>query len=78
MAHRSPGPWDSRETAKHADGAIVMVLASEKAAQNLAEKPIWILGIGWVNGSASLESRDWGKADYLEPGGSHGLQSGRD
>ena len=58
-------PLGRRETAQHADGAIVMVLASEGAARNLTDKPIWIEGIGWVNGSASLESREWGKAEYL-------------
>jgi acetyl-CoA C-acetyltransferase len=58
-------PLGSRETAKHADGAIVMVLASDKVAQSLADKPIWIQGIGWVNGAASLESRDWGSVEYI-------------
>ena len=42
-----------------------MVLASENIARNLSDKPIWIQGIGWVNGSASLESRDWDKVEYL-------------
>jgi acetyl-CoA C-acetyltransferase len=42
-----------------------MVLASEQAAKMLSEIPIWIRGLGWVNGSASLESREWGKVPYL-------------
>ena len=58
-------PLGRREAAKHADGAIMMVLASDKTARSLTDKPIWIQGIGWVNGSASLESRDWGKVDYV-------------
>ena len=67
ILHGPPLSWPlgRRETAQHADGAIVMVLASEGAARNLTDKPIWIEGIGWVNGSASLESREWGKAEYL-------------
>jgi acetyl-CoA C-acetyltransferase len=59
-------PLGARETAGHVDGAVVMVLASEKKASLLAEKPVWILGAGWCNGSASLESRDWGSLPYLE------------
>jgi acetyl-CoA C-acetyltransferase len=58
-------PLGRRETAKHADGAIVMVLASENTARTLSKKPVWILGIGWANGSASLEYRDWGNIEYL-------------
>ncbi|MBM3144988.1 MAG: acetyl-CoA acetyltransferase [Chloroflexi bacterium] len=57
-------PLGLRETAEHADGAIVMVLASEQAAQQLVDLPIWIEGIGWCNDSPSLESRDWGQAIY--------------
>jgi len=43
-----------------------MVLASEKKAALLSEKPVWVLGAGWCNGSASLESRDWASLPYLE------------
>ena len=49
-------PLGRRETADHADGAIAMVLASEKAARHLTDTPIWIGGVGWCNDSASLES----------------------
>jgi len=59
-------PLNSRETARHADGAIVMVLASEERARFLSDKPIWILGVGWCNDSASLESREWGRLPYIE------------
>ncbi|HAE57977.1 MAG TPA: acetyl-CoA acetyltransferase, partial [Anaerolineae bacterium] len=59
-------PLGYRETAGRVDGAVVMVLASEKKASLLAEKPVWILGAGWCNGSASLESRNWGSLPYLE------------
>ncbi len=59
-------PLGSRETSSEADGAVVMVLASEKIAYNLTEMPVWIQGIGWANGSPSLESREWGKVPYLE------------
>ncbi len=58
-------PLGRRETAQHADGAIAMVLASEKAARNLTDLPIWIAGVGWCNDSPSLESRNWGEANYV-------------
>jgi acetyl-CoA C-acetyltransferase len=59
-------PLGMREVADHADGAIVMVLASEEKALALTEKPIWILGAGWNNDSPSLENREWGRAIYAE------------
>ena len=59
-------PLGEREAAKHADGAIVMVLANEERARSLSDKPVWILGIGWCNGSASLESRQWARLPYIE------------
>jgi acetyl-CoA C-acetyltransferase len=59
-------PLGSREKAEHADGAIVMVLASEERARFLNEKPVWILGVGWCNDSASLENRQWGVLPYIE------------
>lgn len=59
-------PLGAHEAAQHADGAIVMVLASEERAAALSELPIWILGIGWCNGAASLESREWGEVPYIE------------
>jgi acetyl-CoA C-acetyltransferase len=59
-------PLGRRETADHADGAIVMVLASEAKARILSEKPIWLIGMGWCNDSPSLENRDWAHAVYLK------------
>lgn len=59
-------PLGVRETAEHADGAIVMVLASEDKASSLTDKPIWILGSGWNNDSPSLENRDWAHSIYTE------------
>lgn len=59
-------PLGVRETAEHTDGAVVMVLASEKVANSLSDKPVWILGMGWCNDSPSLESREWGNLPYIE------------
>ncbi len=62
-------PLGHRETAKHADGAIVLVLASEAKAHHLTRqmthRPVWIRGMGWCNDSPSLESRDWAQALYV-------------
>ncbi len=59
-------PLGLHESAEHADGAIVMVLACEEKASALTDKPIWILGAGWNNDSPSLENRDWAHAIYCE------------
>ena len=59
-------PLGKREIAEQADGAVVMVLASESVARQLSDKPVWILGIGWCNDSPSLESRDWGVLPYIQ------------
>lgn len=64
-------PLGRREVAEHSDGAIVMVLASEQRARSLTDRPVWILGIGWANGSASLENRDWATADYAQVAARH-------
>jgi acetyl-CoA C-acetyltransferase len=59
-------PLGRREAAEHADGAVVMVLASEERARFLSENPVWILGVGWCNDSPSLESREWAQLPYIE------------
>ena len=59
-------PLRSAEVAGRADGAIVIVLASEKAAKRLAGKPVWVTGVGWSQDAPSLESRSWGAATYLK------------
>jgi len=62
-------PLGTHEAAEHADGAIVMVLASGDKAEALTDRPIWILGAGWNNDSPSLENRDWAHAIYAEEAG---------
>lgn len=57
-------PLKRLEIASHADGAIVMTLASDDVAQELTDLPIWIRGVGWCNDSFSLETRDWAGAYY--------------
>lgn len=58
-------PLTRLEVADHADGAIVLVLASAERARALSVLPVWIRGLGWANGSYALESRHWGQAGYI-------------
>jgi acetyl-CoA C-acetyltransferase len=62
-------PLGAREVAEEVDGAVVMVLASEERAALLSDQPVWILGVGWCNDSASLESRQWGSAPHVYTAG---------
>ncbi len=57
-------PLKRLEISSHADGAIVMVLASGDVAEQLSYLPIWIRGVGWCNETPSLETRDWEGATY--------------
>lgn len=58
-------PLREAETAKSADGCIVMVLASESKVKSTQSRPIWIRGVGFANDSPTLESRDWIEARYV-------------
>ncbi|MCS7125093.1 MAG: thiolase domain-containing protein [Candidatus Bathyarchaeota archaeon] len=57
-------PLKKLEISTPADGCIVMVLASEKVAEKLTDKPIWVKGVGWCTETPSLETRDWTRAVY--------------
>jgi acetyl-CoA C-acetyltransferase len=59
-------PLGKREAAENADGAVVMLLASERLAAQLSDQPVWIIGAGWCNDSPSLENREWGRIPYIE------------
>jgi len=64
-------PLREAEMAKHADGAVVLVLANETKASKSPTKPVWVLGAGLANDSPTLESREWGKALYAEIAAKH-------
>ena len=53
-------PVRELDMAQEADGAIVLVLASEKVVSSLTDKPVWVKGVGWARDSPTVESRDWG------------------
>ena len=57
-------PLRALDISNPADGCVVLVLASERAARKLHSNPIWIRGIGWASDSPSLETRDWAEAAY--------------
>ncbi len=57
-------PLREAEMGRRADGSVVVVLASESKASTGRARPIWVLGAGFANDSATLESRNWVKAEY--------------
>ena len=58
-------PLREAEIAQWADGCAVVVLANEKKADRARSQPAWICGVGFANDSATVESRDWVRAEYV-------------
>lgn len=58
-------PLRSLDVSQTADGAVVVVLASEEAARSLKREPVWLRGIAWCTETPNLESRTWGTAEYV-------------
>ncbi len=59
-------PLRALDISEPADGAIVLVVASERAAKKVHANPVWIRGIGWGSDSPTLETRQFGGAWYAE------------
>lgn len=57
-------PLCKADISESADGAAVVVLASEEKAKEFCDDPIWILGVGWCSDTPCLETREWGEATY--------------
>ncbi len=57
-------PLKKLEISTPADGCMVMVLASEKVAEKLSDKPVWVKGVGWCTETPNLETRDLTRAVY--------------
>ena len=69
QAAKSPerfSPLRALDISEPADGAVVLVVASETAAKRLHANPVWIRGIGWANDSPTLETRHFADAWYAE------------
>ncbi|MBM3322903.1 hypothetical protein FJY69_05455 [candidate division WOR-3 bacterium] len=58
-------PLTELDLAQPADGAVVVVLATESRARQLGRRPVWITGAGWCNGSPNLETRNWAIPEYV-------------
>ena len=67
QAAESPALWAPLrllDASSLADGCVVLVVASERAARKMEPEPVWIDGIGWASDSPSLETRDWTMPAY--------------
>jgi len=62
-------PLSRLDMSAHADGAIVLILASEERAKTMTDRPVWMRGIGWCSDAPSLETREWGEAVYAKLAG---------
>ncbi|UCB60765.1 MAG: thiolase domain-containing protein [Candidatus Bathyarchaeota archaeon] len=59
-------PLNRLDISPLADGCIVLILASSRAARKLTDVPVWLHGVGWNSDTSWLESREWGRAIYIE------------
>lgn len=57
-------PLKHLDASERADGAIMLVLASESEARALCTNPVWIEGIAWFSGKGNPWSRNMEEADY--------------
>ena len=57
-------PLTELEVSAPADGALVIVLASEERAKKLKRQPVWVRGIGWSTGSGITAGADGATAHY--------------
>jgi acetyl-CoA C-acetyltransferase len=57
-------PLHEIEMARMADGCVVVVLGSDDKARAAPSQPVWVRGVGFANDSATIESRDWYRAEY--------------
>ncbi len=64
-------PLRALDISEPADAAVVLVVASERAAKKVHANPVWIRGIGWANDSPTLETRQFGDAWYAELAAQH-------
>lgn len=65
-------PLKDIEKAPHADGACVVVLASEdRVKKSNGSKPVWLLGAGWATETSEIGSQDWTKTNYARHASKH-------
>ncbi len=59
-------PLTEKQIAPAADGALVFVIADEKALPRLKGRPVFIDGVAWISDTCNLMTRDWSRAVYTE------------
>ncbi len=59
-------PLREGEVAEHADGAIVVVMASEDIIKQKNVTPVWVKGISYATNTPNVETRDWKTATYAK------------
>ena len=59
-------PLTALQVSQYADGAVVLVLASEAKVKKLklGAPPLWIKGIGWCSETSWIESHQWVESVY--------------
>ena len=57
-------PLTELEVSAPADGALVIVLATEERVKKLKGQPVWLRGIGWSTGCGITAGPDGASADY--------------
>ncbi len=62
-------PMSKLDVAPSADGAIVLVLASQEKTNAFGCKPVWVRGVGWASETSWLETHQWGEALYARLAG---------
>lgn len=66
MSQPVSSPLKHLDVAGRADGAIMVVIASEKEAKALCENPIWIDGVAWFSGQGNPWCRNFEEAEYAQ------------
>ncbi len=59
-------PLRALDISEPADGCVVLVVASEKAARKFHADSVWVRGIGWCSDSPTLETREFPGAAYAQ------------
>ena len=59
-------PLRDAEVSKAADGAIVVVMASEEFVKSRNVNPIWVKGISYATNSPNYDTREWTNAKYAQ------------
>jgi acetyl-CoA C-acetyltransferase len=59
-------PLSELEVSAPADGAVVIVMASEERAKKVRGQPVWVRGIGWATASDLMAGLDGASAGYAQ------------